>query len=33
VRSTEPDIDALLAFLGALEGEGYADTTPASFPQ
>jgi cytochrome c peroxidase len=30
---TERDIDALIAFLGALEGEGYADTPPAAFPQ
>jgi cytochrome c peroxidase len=30
---TERDIDALIAFLGALEGEGYADTPPVAFPQ
>ena len=30
---TEPEIDALLAFLHALEGEGYADVSPKAFPQ
>jgi cytochrome c peroxidase len=27
------DIDALVAFLEALNGEGFMDTPPASFPQ
>jgi cytochrome c peroxidase len=30
---TEPEIDALVAFMQALEGEGYQDTAPASFPR
>jgi cytochrome c peroxidase len=30
---TESEIDALVAFLRALEGEGYQDAPPASFPQ
>jgi cytochrome c peroxidase len=30
---TEAEIDALVAFMGALEGEGYQDTPPSSFPQ
>jgi cytochrome c peroxidase len=30
---TEAEIDALVAMLEALTGEGYADTAPASFPQ
>jgi cytochrome c peroxidase len=30
---TEPEIDALVSFLSALEGEGYADTAPTAFPQ
>ena len=30
---TASEIDALLAFLEALEGEGYADTPPTAFPQ
>lgn len=29
----ERELDALLAFLAALEGEGYADSEPAEFPQ
>jgi cytochrome c peroxidase len=29
---TEAEIDALVAFLEALEGEGYHDTPPLSFP-
>lgn len=30
---TDDEIDALVAFLGALEGEGYLDTAPEAFPQ
>ncbi len=30
---TDAEIDALLAFLESLEGEGYLDTAPATFPQ
>jgi len=30
---TNAEIDALLAFLGSLEGEGYADVSPTTFPQ
>jgi cytochrome c peroxidase len=30
---TDAEIDALVALLGALEGEGYQDTPPTSFPQ
>jgi cytochrome c peroxidase len=30
---TEAEIDALVAFMQALEGEGYQDTAPSSFPQ
>jgi cytochrome c peroxidase len=30
---TDAEIEALVAFMNALEGEGYEDTTPASFPQ
>jgi cytochrome c peroxidase len=30
---TREEIDALVAFMQALEGEGYQDTPPASFPQ
>ncbi len=30
---TDAEIDALVAFMQALEGEGYQDTPPASFPQ
>jgi cytochrome c peroxidase len=30
---TEAEIDALVAFLESLEGEGYQDTAPKSFPQ
>jgi cytochrome c peroxidase len=30
---TSEEIDALVAFMHALEGEGYQDTPPASFPQ
>lgn len=30
---TDPEIDALVEFLRALEGEGYQDTPPTSFPQ
>lgn len=32
-RLTEDEIDALVAFLESLEGEGYQDTPPKSFPQ
>jgi len=27
------ELDALVAFMGALEGEGFLDTPPAVFPQ
>ena len=30
---TEAEIDALVAFMQALEGEGYQDSAPAAFPQ
>jgi len=30
---TDAEIDAIVAFLDALEGEGYQDTAPRSFPQ
>ena len=30
---TEEEIDALVAFMEALEGEGYQDTAPTSFPE
>jgi cytochrome c peroxidase len=30
---SDADLDALVAFMGALEGEGYRDTAPAVFPQ
>jgi cytochrome c peroxidase len=30
---TDAEVDALVAFLGALEGEGYFDTAPTTFPQ
>jgi cytochrome c peroxidase len=30
---TEEEIDALVAFMQALDGEGYLDTTPAAFPE
>ena len=33
LQLTEQEIDALLAFLHALEGEGYADESPKMFPQ
>lgn len=33
LQLTEAEIDALVAFMTALEGEGYQDTPPTSFPQ
>ena len=30
---TDADIDALVAFMESLDGEGYQDTPPTSFPQ
>lgn len=30
---TEAEIDALVVLMPALEGQGYEDTPPASFPQ
>ncbi len=30
---TGKEIDALVAFMEALEGEGYQDTPPSAFPQ
>jgi hypothetical protein len=32
-RLTEDEIDAVVAFLQTLEGEGYQDTPPKAFPQ
>jgi len=33
LKLTEPEIDALVALMQALEGEGYQDTAPTAFPQ
>ena len=33
LKLTDADIDALVAFMQALDGEGYMDTAPATFPQ
>lgn len=33
LKLTEAEIDAIVAFLKALEGEGYQDTPPKAFPQ
>ena len=33
LKLTDAEIDALVAFMQALDGEGYKDTVPASFPQ
>jgi cytochrome c peroxidase len=33
LKLTEQEIDALVAFMQALDGEGYQDTAPAAFPQ
>lgn len=30
---TEAEVDALVAFLRSLDGEGFQDTAPATFPQ
>ena len=30
---TDSEVDALVAFMEALTGEGYQDVTPAAFPQ
>jgi len=30
---TEDEIEALVAFMESLEGEGYQDTAPKTFPQ
>jgi cytochrome c peroxidase len=30
---TPPEVDALVAFMQALDGEGYQDVAPTSFPQ
>ena len=30
---SEAEVDALVAFLESLDGEGYEDTAPAVFPQ
>jgi cytochrome c peroxidase len=30
---TEDEVDALVAFMEALDGEGYQDTPPTSFPR
>jgi cytochrome c peroxidase len=32
-KLTEDEIDALVAFMESLEGEGYQDTAPRTFPQ
>jgi cytochrome c peroxidase len=33
LKLTDAEVDALVAFMQALEGEGYQDSAPASFPQ
>jgi cytochrome c peroxidase len=33
LKLTDADVDALVAFMQALDGEGYQDTPPAAFPQ
>jgi cytochrome c peroxidase len=33
LQLTEPEIDALIRFLEALEGEGYQDVAPSAYPQ
>ena len=33
LRLTDAEVDALVAFMQALDGEGYQDTAPAAFPQ
>ena len=33
LKLTDAEIDALVAFMQALDGEGYQDTPPAVFPQ
>ena len=33
LKLTDAAIDALVAFMEALDGEGYMDTAPATFPQ
>jgi cytochrome c peroxidase len=33
LKLTEAEIDAIVALMQALEGEGYQDTAPTSFPQ
>ncbi len=33
LRLTDAEVDALVAFMQALAGEGYEDTAPAAFPQ
>jgi hypothetical protein len=30
---TDADVDAIVAFLESLSGEGYQDTPPKTFPQ
>jgi len=30
---SDEDVDALVAFMNALDGEGYADVPPPSFPR
>ena len=30
---TDEEVDAIVAMMQALDGEGYLDTTPAAFPQ
>jgi hypothetical protein len=30
---TPAEVDALVAMMNALDGEGYADTAPTSFPK
>ena len=33
LKLTDAEVDALVAFMQALDGEGYQDTVPATFPQ
>jgi cytochrome c peroxidase len=33
LRLSPADVDAIVAFLESLEGEGYQDKAPAAFPQ
>ena len=33
LRLTNGEVDALVAFLGAFDGEGYVDEAPRAFPR